>query len=72
MKKLIIEISYDNHAALLYALNTVKGRIIQPGEFKSVRNGYALKGYLHEFNDSDKERWELINGNWCHVIKSKI
>lgn len=72
MKKLIIEISYDNHAALLRALNTVKGMSIQPGEFRSVRNGYALKGYLHEFKDTANERCEVINGNWCHVIKSKI
>ena len=69
MKKLIIEITYQDHAGLLNALNTIKGRNISPDEFRSVRAGYSAVGFLHVDN-IDNHR--IINGQYCHVVKSKI
>lgn len=69
MKKLIIEITYDTQAGLNYALNTIKGRNLQPGEFRSVREGYSAIGYLHV---EEVDKHQIINGHYCHVLKSKV
>lgn len=69
MKRLIVEITYESREGLLNALNTIKGRNLQQGEFRSVHEGYSAIGYLHV---TDIEQHQVINGQYCHVMKSKV
>lgn len=69
MKKLIIEITYQDQAGLKKALRKIAEDVFHPGEFRSVRNDYSAIGFLH-VDDIDKHK--IINGQYCHVIKSKL
>lgn len=69
MKKLILEITYEDQAGLLSALNTIKGRNMNPGAFRSVRAGYSATGFLMEENIND---YRLVDGEHCVIVQSKM